>query len=84
MIADENKRNLVFFEALSMRELYDCMCNWQGNNRKRLLSVNIQQDSGKFYCIALTNPTEAVITDVSGNDTARVWEGRVGVHDSSM
>lgn len=52
---DENKRNLQFFEASSMRGLYDCMRNWQDANNKRLLSISIQKDDGKFCCIALTN-----------------------------
>lgn len=51
---DENKRNLRFFEASSMRELYDCMRNWQDANQTRLLSISIQVDAGKFCCIALT------------------------------
>ena len=34
---DQNKRNLVYFEASSMRGLYDGMENWQIENRKRLL-----------------------------------------------
>jgi hypothetical protein len=62
-MADDNKRNLLYFEGASMPELYDTMSTWQDNNRKRLLSVNIQQDQGKFCCIALTNPTEVVIMD---------------------
>ena len=69
---DENKRNLRFFEASSMRELYDCMRNWQEANRTRLLSISIQEDAGKFCCIALTNPTEVVITDHSGTHSVMV------------
>ena len=55
-----------------MRELYDCMQAWQLANQKRLLSVSIQEDGGKFCCIALTNPTEVVIADFSGNNYANV------------
>jgi hypothetical protein len=69
---DENKRNLQFFEASSMRELYDCMRSWQEANQKRLLSISIQADAGKFCCIALTNPTEVVITSSDGERHARV------------
>jgi hypothetical protein len=66
-MSDENKRNLQFFQARSMRELYDCMQAWQDANQKRLLSISIQEGGGKFCCIALTNPSEVVITSSSGN-----------------
>jgi len=68
----ENRRNLQFFEASSMRELYDYMRNWQEANHKRLLSISIQEDAGKFCCIALTNPTEVVITSEDGKRQADV------------
>ena len=55
-----------------MRELFDSMENWQNTNNKRLLSVSIQQDGGKFCCIALTNPTEVVITSADGHYHATV------------
>jgi len=73
-MSDENKRNLQFFEACSMRELYDCMETWQVANQKRLLSVSIQEDRGKFCCIALTNPSEVVITSYDGKHNATVSE----------
>jgi len=60
-MSDDNKRNLLFFENESMRGLYEAMDEWQDKNRKRLLSTNIQQDGGKFCCIALTNPTEVIL-----------------------
>ncbi len=60
-MSDENKRNLLYFESNSMKELYETMEEWQKNNAKRLLSTNIQKDRGKFCCIALTNPTEVII-----------------------
>jgi hypothetical protein len=78
-MSDENKRNLQFFEASSMRELYDCMQAWQDANQKRLLSVSIQADRDKFCCIALTNPSEVVITNPDGgnhaivNKNGRLW-----------
>jgi len=62
---DENKRNLQYFEALSMRELFDGIQIWQNENDKRLLSLSIEKDGGKFCCIALTNPTEVIIMDGS-------------------
>jgi len=61
---NENKSNLQFFEAASMRELYGCMRDWQDINQKRLLSMCIQEDNGKFCCITLTNPSEVVIADI--------------------
>jgi hypothetical protein len=76
---DENKRNLRFFEASSMRELYDYMRNWQDANQTRLLSISIQEDGGKFCCIALTNPTEVVITSHNGYDHAMVYQGQLSV-----
>jgi len=63
----DNKRNLIFFEASSMRQLYDDMRTWQESERKRLLSISIQQETGMFCCIALTNPTEVVITNQTGS-----------------
>src|SRR5712691_5630227 len=65
-MSDDNKRNLMFFESPSVRELYDTMDEWQKTNRKRLHSVNIQKDGDMFCCIALTNPTEVIITDATG------------------
>jgi len=66
-MSDDNKRNLIYFESPSIRELYAEMDEWQKLNRKRFHSVNIQQDGKLFCCIALTNPTEVIITDVSGD-----------------
>lgn len=59
----DNKRNVQFFEAPSMRELYDCISTWQVSNRTRFLAISIQQDGCKFCCIALTNPSEIIIVD---------------------
>ena len=69
---EQNKRNLVYFESASMRGLYDCMETWQVTNQKRLLSISVQQDGGNFCCIALTNPTEVVITSADGKRQADV------------
>jgi hypothetical protein len=55
-----------------MWELYDCMQAWQDANQKRLLSVSIQEDGGKFCCIALTNPSEVVITNSEGDSHAKI------------
>jgi hypothetical protein len=84
---DENNHNLIYFESSSMRDLFDRMEKWQIANQKRLLSIDIQQDSGNFCCIALTNPTEVVIkggspiqVDVRGVNTR---DGALQVYDTS-
>lgn len=69
-MSDDNKLNLLYFDAPSMRELYATMDEWQKTNRKRFQSVSIQRDGDQFCCIALTNPSEVVI--VSGSDGA--WD----------
>lgn len=62
-----------------MRELYDCMQTWQDANHKRLLSINVQEDRGKFCCIALTNPSEVVITSADGLRHAEIVNGNLRV-----
>jgi hypothetical protein len=74
-MSDLNKHNLVYFENPSMRGLYDCMEEWQRNSNRRLLSISVQQDGGNYCCIALTNPTEVVITSVDGKGHADVTRG---------
>ncbi|MCB9503182.1 MAG: hypothetical protein H6696_14725 [Deferribacteres bacterium] len=76
---DNNKRNLLYFENDSMRGLYAEMEEWQITNNKRLLSTNIQNDKGKFCCIALTNPTEVIICSGSGGNQADVTGGNLNV-----
>jgi hypothetical protein len=66
-MSDVNKRNLLFFESPSVRGLYETMDEWQIVNRKRLQSVHIEKDGDLFCCIALTNPSEVVITDLNGD-----------------
>jgi len=66
-----NKQNLQFFESGSMHSLYENMETWQQQNQKRLLSVSIHKDEDKFCCIALTNPSEVVIT---GQDHRNRWQ----------
>jgi len=56
-----NKKNLLYFEAKSVKKLYKTMKKWQIKNKKRLLSVSIQKDGNLFCCIALSNPSEVVI-----------------------
>lgn len=59
----DNKRNLHYFEASSMRDLFGALDTWQVENKKRLLSLNVQHDVNGFCCIALTNPSEVIIMD---------------------
>jgi len=54
----QNVSNLLYFECLSMSELYDCLKNWQDKNGEGFLSLNIQQDGDKFCCIAVINSVE--------------------------
>ncbi len=75
-MSHENKRNLQYFESPSMKKLYKDIENWQNRNHKRFLSINIQKDCDSFCCIALTNPTEVVITDKYGE--------YVGVHNGFL
>ena len=69
---EDNKKNLLYFEATSMRKLYDVMDGWQEKHHKRLLSLNIQREEGMFACIALSNPTEVIICSGSGYRQAKV------------
>jgi hypothetical protein len=71
-MTDANKRNLVYFESPTMRGLYASMDEWQQANNRRLLSISVQQDDSNYCCIALTNPTEVVITSADGNVHASV------------
>ena len=54
----QNVSNLLYFECLSMRELYDCLKSWQDKYGQGFLSLNIQQDGDNFCCIAIVNPLE--------------------------
>lgn len=78
-MAIDNKCNVLYFESLSMSELYKHIQGWQNENKKRFLSMNIQKDGDQFCCIALTNPTEVVITDIHGDDWAHITNGRLEV-----
>jgi hypothetical protein len=62
-MSNSNKHNLLYFEADTMKRLYETMKGWQQQHEKRLLQhTNIQFDSGKFccICIVLSNPTEVL------------------------
>lgn len=77
-MSQDNKRNLQYFEASSMQELYNVVDAWQSENRKRFISLNVERDGGMFCCIALTNPSEVIIVDgtSSGGVTVYNAEGR--------
>jgi len=38
----ENKKNLLYFKASSMKELHKVIEEWQNENEKRLLSLAIK------------------------------------------
>ena len=61
-----NKRNIHFFESTSMKGLYQTLDEWQVQNEKRFLSLNIEKDGEDFTCIALTNPSEVILTNEDG------------------
>lgn len=77
-----NKHNLLYFEADSMKQLYEDLNEWQINNGKRLLSTAIQPDAGKFCCIALSNPSEVIICNGEEYDQASVSHGQLYVDAS--
>jgi len=62
-----NSLNILYFEASTMRNLYENMKEWQNINKKRLLSCSIQKELDNYCCICLTNPTEVIICDGDGN-----------------
>lgn len=66
-MTDINKHNIHYFESSSMRGLYESIDTWQHANNRRLLSISIQQDGDNYCCIALTNPTEVIITNHDGS-----------------
>jgi hypothetical protein len=80
---DDNKENLLYFEASSMRELHEIMSHWQISNRKRLHSTSVQRDGSMFCCIALTNPTEVTIVGKNGNKVGATSGGQLWVSQVS-
>ena len=82
---DKNKRNILYFESNSMKDLHDNMNDWQEENEKRFLSMSINKDEGKYCCIALTNPSEVVI--VGGNtrhNKVKVKDGHLLVRTDKL
>jgi hypothetical protein len=78
-MSEDNKRNLLFFEAPTMRELFAEMDEWQATNRKRLQSVSVQPDGNGFACIALSNPTEVIIVNGHGKGGVAVGSNLLAV-----
>ena len=74
---DDNKRNILYFESNSMKDLHDNMNDWQEENEKRFLSMSINKDDGKYCCIALTNPAEVTLVDHYGSNKATIKSGRL-------
>ena len=75
-MSGSNSRNLLYFEGPSMKRLFEELEQWQNATEKRLLSIDIQYDDGKYCCIALSNPSEVIICDGKGPYQATV--GRSG------
>ena len=75
----EAMRNLLYFEAPSMKELFAEMDEWQATHRKRLQSVSIQPDGDSFAAIALSNPTEVIIVNGYGNGGVSVGNNSLAV-----
>ena len=71
-MTENNKRNILFFEASTMKELHSNMDDWQKDNKKRFLSMSVNKDGDSFSCIALTNPSEVIIVDGSDSGGAAV------------
>jgi hypothetical protein len=82
LMSDTNKRNLVYFENPSMRGLYASMDEWQQTNNRRLMSVSVQRDGDNYCCIALTNPTEVVITSLDGKSHVKVRDDKIWCYAS--
>jgi hypothetical protein len=55
-----------------MRGLYEKLDEWQHANQRQFLSIGIQQDGESYCCIALTGPTEVLITSEDGDRYAKV------------
>lgn len=76
---DNNKRNILYFECVSVKTLYQKMNLWQKENNKRFLSMSINKYQEKYCCIALTNPSEVVIVSGKRKREARVDNGHLWI-----
>ena len=79
MKKDNNKKNILWFSATSMKNLYKKMENWQKENEKRFLSFSIEKEDSNYACIALTNPSEVVIVS-----DGRYYKNKAGVKDGKL
>ena len=77
MKKDNNKKNILWFRATSMKNLYKKMENWQEENEKRFLSFSIEKENSNYACIALTNPSEVVIVSGWKSKEASVKGGKL-------
>ena len=73
----ENKKNLLYFEASSMKKLHKVIEDWQNDKEKRLLSLAVEKDGDMYCCLGLSNPTEVTIVNPEGHSCHR--NGRVQV-----
>ena len=55
---DQSVSNLLYFEASSMKELYECMKSWQDKNHQFFFDLDIQKEGDKFCCIASIDPDD--------------------------
>lgn len=62
------KDNLFYFEADTMKGLYQVLEAWQQEHQRRLVSTSIQPDGGRFCCIALSAPTEVILVAADGSE----------------
>ena len=62
----ENKKNLLYFEASTMKELHKTIEEWQNENQKRLLSFAVEKDGDMYCCLGLSNPTEVMVVNQRG------------------
>jgi hypothetical protein len=72
-MSSKNKRNILYFKGKTMQKLYERMQAWQKKHNKRFLSISIQKDGDMFCAIALTNPSEVVITNLDGTKHADLY-----------
>jgi hypothetical protein len=87
-MTDQNKKNLIYFEANTMKELFLSMSDWQNKAERRFLSTEIQRDGDKLCCIALTNPSEVIICNGDSRsalgEKAMVYDGKLVVGDHPL
>lgn len=82
-MSEDNKHNILFFNSTSMQGLFESMDEWQNKNKKRFLSLNVQQENGEFCCIALTNPSEVYIVGKYGNQAKVSDDGELYVWNNN-